>query len=88
MNDREYCPRCNGVVLADPFEDDVKCVTCGWHPRTVPDDVMLEVEAHKGKSNIGHNRKRPPQGKPALSGWERLKRRREKQRQLDNQALE
>ena len=81
MNDRGMCPRCNGVVLDDPFEAEMKCVTCGWRPRTVPDDVKREVEAHKGKSNIGHNRKKPPRGKPPLSGWERMQKLKEKQRQ-------
>jgi len=60
MNERQMCPRCSGVVLDDPFEVEKKCVTCGWHPRVVPDEVKREVEAYKGKSNIGHNRKRPP----------------------------
>jgi hypothetical protein len=51
------CPRCSDVVLDDPVEFEKKCVTCGWHPRVVPGDVKREVEAHKGKPNIGHNEK-------------------------------
>ena len=88
MNERQMCPRCNGVVLDDPFEGEMKCVTCGWRPRSVPDDVEREVEAHRGKSNIGHNRKRPPRGKPPLSGWERVKRRKDKQGQNGARASE
>lgn len=88
MNDLRACPRCNGVVLDDPFESEMKCLNCGWRPRAIPDDVKREVEAHRGKSNIGYNRKRPPRGKPPLSGWERLKQRKEQHGQNGSHSPE
>ncbi|HAL46759.1 MAG: hypothetical protein FI707_11565 [SAR202 cluster bacterium] len=76
---QETCPRCEGLVVDEPFEDELKCIYCGWRPVEIPDDVQREVDSHIGRSFIDHSRKRPPRGKPPLSGWEREKLRRQRQ---------
>ena len=88
------CPRCKGAVLeyVAPEIDSPSCVNCGWRATDIPPDVQEQVEAHLGKpyseeryihSNIGT-------GKAPLSGWQRLKLRRARERAQrfnDNAAI-
>jgi len=77
------CPRCNGAVVqyGPPSFDSDMCINCGWRPQEIPADVLELVEAHAGKAYLedrtGHSR--IGTGKPPLSGWDRVKRRRQRE---------
>ena len=81
------CPRCNGAVMdyRSPIADSPMCITCGWRKETVPQDVLDEVEAHLGKAFMEdrYTHKQIGTGKPPLSGWEREKRRRQRESDLE-----
>ena len=74
------CPRCEGAVLERPAPatDSPMCIICGWRGAEIPAHVQTQVEAHLGEPFIEdrYTHTRIGTGKPALSGWERLKRRR------------
>jgi hypothetical protein len=80
------CPRCQGSVLETPphgkydvRDDGHVCVNCGWRRRDVTPGIMAEVNLHLGKDHMDnrHIRDRIGRGKAPLSGWDRVKRRRE-----------
>ncbi|HAL46382.1 MAG: hypothetical protein FI707_01860 [SAR202 cluster bacterium] len=79
----QACPRCNGAVLdyARSAEDGPMCLTCGWRDLQVSDAVQAEVDDHIGEDFVEHvyTHHQVGRGKPALSGWEREKRRRQRQ---------
>ncbi len=80
MMDLKGCPRCNGAVLvSDPSADGAVCVNCGWRRSDVSSEVMAQVVAHLGKPYMEdrYSHSRIGTGKPPLSGWDRLKCRRE-----------
>ena len=79
----ESCPKCDGVIVDEPLEDELKCLSCGWRPAEIPPDVQEEVDLHLGRSFIDHSRKHLPRGKPPLTGWEREKLRRQRQNGKD-----
>ena len=75
------CPRCHGAVLEyrAPATDGALCVNCGWRRPSIPPDIQAQVEAHLGEPFLREDRKgnhRVGTGKPPLSGWDRVKRRR------------
>ena len=78
------CPRCNGAVLEypAPADDGRLCINCGWRKADINPDIQAQVQAHLGKrymeGRYTHNR--IGTGKPPLNGWERVKRRRERER--------
>lgn len=78
----EDCPRCGGAVLdyRSPITDSPLCITCGWRRAEISAEVLAEVEAYKGKPYMEdrYTHKQIGTGKPPLSGWEREKRRRER----------
>ena len=80
----QACPRCGGAVLdyRSPIADSPLCITCGWRRPEVPPNIQAEVEAHLGKSFMEdhYKHKQIGTGKPPLSGWEREKRRRLKEK--------
>ena len=86
------CPRCGGAVLdySSPITDSPLCMTCGWRKVQVSADVQSEFEKYFGMTFAG-GRKTARQvgtGKPPLSGWERKKRRREREtKQLDKSLV-
>ena len=77
------CPRCSGAVMdyESPIADSPMCITCGWRMEIVPQDVLDEVEAHLGKAFMEdrYTHRQIGTGKPPLSGWEREKRRRQRE---------
>lgn len=77
------CPRCNGAVMdyKSPIADSPMCITCGWRKELVPQDVLDEVEAHLGKAFMEdrYTHRQIGTGKAPLSGWEREKRRRQRE---------
>lgn len=81
------CPRCHGAVLeyTPPSADSAMCINCGWRRQEVPPDIQEQVQAHLGKAvfegRYAHTR--IGTGKPPLSGWDRVKRSRERARRLD-----
>ena len=78
------CPKCNGAVLEDPLPlaDNPLCVNCGWRCPAVPRDVQAEVEAHLGRDTVEQRiPERIGKGEPPMSGWQRTKRRREREAQ-------
>ena len=91
MLDLHGCPRCNGAVVEYPWSDDgTYCINCGWRRPDISPEIQAQVEAHLGKSymetHYAHNR--IATGKPPLSGWERIKRARERARRLKDDAAE
>ena len=82
------CPRCDGAILEyqPPDSDGGLCVNCGWRRKSISSDVLVEVRAHLGQPYVDDHyaRKQIARGKPQPSGWERAKRRRE--RELVRQA--
>jgi hypothetical protein len=77
------CPRCHGAILdyGVPLTDSPLCLTCGWRRADVSPEVKAEVEAHRGKTFIGDRFMRQiiGTGKPSPSGWEREKRKKERE---------
>ena len=78
------CPRCRGAVVeqSPPAIDTALCVNCGWRRQEIPPDVQMEVAAHVGKPFLEESRythHRIATGKPALTGWERVKRARDRE---------
>ena len=65
-----------------PAVERALCVNCGWRRSEVPPDVQSQVEAHVGEALMEERyvHDRIGTGKPPLSGWERTKRRRERER--------
>jgi hypothetical protein len=87
--DFRTCPRCEGTVLVtrpqgrfDTVIDDPSCINCGWRRTVVPPDVLTEVRARMGKAYMESRyfRNEIGKGKVPLSGWERSKQRRERER--------
>lgn len=80
----EGCPRCNGAMLKypDPVVDGTLCVNCGWRKADVPPEIQTQVEAHLGKPYMEerYTHSRIGTGKLPLNGWERVKRRREREK--------
>lgn len=77
------CVRCfNGAIVAyGPYEPPF-CINCGWEPVVVPKAIADQVRGFWGKDkldNFGPTRKIGT-GKPAPSGWDREKRRRQRAR--------
>ena len=64
------------------IEDGAVCINCGWRKQEIPADVLEQVQAHLGEPYM--DGRRPQQrigtGKPPLSGWDRVKLRRERVR--------
>ena len=60
-------------------EDGAVCINCGWRRQEIPADVLEQVQAHLGEPFLDsrHPQKRIGTGKPPLSGWDRVKLRRE-----------
>lgn len=81
------CPRCGGAVLdyASPDADSPLCLTCGWRRAEIPAEVRAEVEEHIGKAYMDdrYSHRQIGTGKPPLSGWEREKRRREREQETE-----
>ena len=80
----QACPRCNGAVLRSPpseFEGTL-CVNCGWRQPDISAEVQAQIEARLGKPSVEepYTRRRIGRGKPPLSGWERAKRQKERDR--------
>ena len=85
----QACPKCRGAVLEhDPavLEDGPLCVNCGWRRSDIPPDVRAQVEARLGQPYLEDRyiHSRIGTGKPPLSGWQRLKRLRERNKALRN----
>ena len=80
MSKAEPCPRCHGIVVDEPLQDEPICINCGWRPPSIPPDVQREVDTHMGESSIERAHKHIPRGKPSLSWAERARRRKERQR--------
>ncbi len=85
------CPRCNGAVMdyESPIADSPMCITCGWRKEIVPQEVLDEVEAHLGKAFMEdrYTHRQIGTGKPPLSGWEREKRRRQRESDAEPEKL-
>ncbi len=79
------CPRCGGAVIdrARAMEDSPLCITCGWRRTDLSLEIRTEVEAHLGEKFIDnrYQHRLIGKGKAPLSGWERVKRQRELERQ-------
>ncbi len=75
------CPRCKGTVIASTAraDEDPMCVNCGWRRPNIPADVQEYVDEHLGQPQLRERYERTyiDTGKPPLSGWQRLKRRRQ-----------
>jgi len=80
----QSCPRCKGAVLqySGTAVDSPLCINCGWRKADVPVDVLEQVEQHLGQPYMEdkYTHARIGTGKPPLSGWDRVKRRRERER--------
>jgi Zn ribbon nucleic-acid-binding protein len=78
------CPRCNGAVLEylPSGTESALCINCGWRQPDIPPQVQAQVDAHMGRPYLEqpYNRNRIGTGKPPLSGWDRVKLRRERER--------
>ena len=72
------CPRCNGIVVDEPLQDELICINCGWRPRLIPPDVQREVDAHLGESTVERAHRHIPRGRPSLKWSERARRRKER----------
>ena len=61
------------------------CINCGWRQSDVPPHIQAQVKAHLGKPYMDdrYTHDRIGTGKPPLSGWDRVKRRRARE---DTQA--
>ena len=72
------CPRCGGAVIDSPL-----CITCGWRGTDPSPEIRAEVEASLGEKSIDNRypHRRIGKGKSPLSGWERVKRQRELEKQ-------
>jgi hypothetical protein len=85
------CPRCGGAVLdyGAARIDSPMCITCGWRHVEVPPDVQLEVEAHLEMDFIENPylHQQIGTGRPPLSGWERIKRQRERDANRANASV-
>lgn len=85
------CPRCGGAVLdyASPLADSPLCITCGWRRAKVSPEIQAEVDSHIGKAFMEdrYSHKQIGTGKPPLSGWEREKRRRAREKLLSEEKL-
>lgn len=85
------CPRCGGAVLdySSPIADSPLCLTCGWRRAQISAEVQSEVDSHLGKAFMEdrYSHRQIGTGKPPLSGWEREKRRREREVKLQGQKL-
>ena len=77
----EPCPRCKGIVIDEPLQDELLCINCGWRPRLVPSEVQREVDIHLGESSIERAHKHIPRGRPSMSWRERAQRRKERRSQ-------
>ena len=77
------CPRCSGAVLEypPPTTDSALCINCGWRRSQIPPAIQAQVEAHLGQPFMEerYTRERIGTGKPPLNGWDRVKRRRERE---------
>jgi hypothetical protein len=74
----EPCPRCQGVVVDEPLQDELICINCGWRPRLVPPDVQREVDARLGEPSVERAHKHIPRGKTSVKWSERVRRRKER----------
>ena len=79
----EPCPRCNGIVVDEPLQDELICINCGWRPRAVPSDVQRDVDNHRGEPSVERAHKHIPRGKPTPSWSERARRRNERRSGAD-----
>ena len=85
----QACPKCRGSVLEHGpavLEDGPLCVNCGWRRSEIPPDVRAQVEARLGQPYLEDRyiHSRIGTGKPPLSGWQRLKMLRERNRARRN----
>ena len=82
------CPRCEGAVLelAGVGGEDGLCINCGWRRPDVPVDIQEQVEARLGQRYVDdhYTQSRIGTGKPPLSGWDRVKLRREREQRQSN----
>jgi len=77
------CPRCAGAILENPPDalDGPLCINCGWRRSEISPEIQAEVEAHMGGAYVQrYTRSRIGTGKPALSGWQKVKLRRDRER--------
>ena len=77
------CPRCTGAVIDyDHMSDCPSCVNCGWRQVEISADVKTEYDSYFGidRSPDYYAHRTIGTGKPPLSGWERVKRQRERTR--------
>ncbi len=81
MITKKPCPRCHGIVVDEPLQDELICINCGWRPRFVPADVQRDVESHLGEPSIERAHRHIPRGKPSLTWSERARRRGERRSQ-------
>ncbi len=86
------CPRCKGAVMDSPNPnlDSPMSITCGWRKSDVSAEVLAQVQAHLGEPDMEdrYTHSRIGTGKPPLSGWDRVKRRRERERIKAQDATE
>ena len=79
------CPRCQGAVLeyAPPVEENALCINCGWRRREISAEIQAQVSDRLGQPDVEerYTRSQIGTGKPPLSGWDRVKLRRERERQ-------
>ena len=77
------CPRCQGAVMefSPPTEDNALCIICGWRRREVSREIQAQVMDRMGLPEVEdrHVRSRMGTGKPPLSGWDRVKLRRQRE---------
>ena len=85
------CPRCKGAVLehGGSYVDSAMCLNCGWRKAEVPTEVLEQVKNHLGDPYMEdrYTHTRIGTGKPPLSGWDRVKRRREREKARQEAAL-
>ena len=77
----EPCPRCHGIVVDEPLQDELICINCGWRPISVPASVQRDVDTHLGKRSVERAHKHTPRGKPSMDWSERARRRKERRSQ-------
>jgi hypothetical protein len=65
------------------------CLNCGWRKAEVPTEVLKQVKNHLGDPYMEdrYTHTRIGTGKPPLSGWDRVKRRREREKARQEAAL-